>query len=172
VSNPLYTRGVNGKMSTAVQDGSLWGTVERLRREARLTMAQLARQSGLSRQTIYGIRDGRVPNAPTLRDLARGLSIHPQTGETDAAFRERAWRELFAAVDYPTSEPPTAQQRTTDDEAVRVRDLLIDAGYDSNGADVLDALARELLTLTQSERDAILPSMLAQIRAIRSVARR
>jgi uncharacterized protein YcbK (DUF882 family) len=68
----------------------------------------------------------------------------------------------------------SANSRVTnlDTEASRVRDLLIDAGYDSNGADVLDALARELLTLTQSERDAILPSMLAQIRAIRAVARR
>lgn len=156
-----------------MQARTLWDVVEALRREARLTMTQFARQSGVSRQTIYGIRDGSVPNAATLRDLAKGLAIHPITGESDPAFRERAWRDLFAALDYPTTEPPPADPEPEHAaEATRIRDLLIEAGYDANGMQVLDALARELLTLTQSERDAILPSMLAQIKAIRSVARR
>lgn len=151
----------------------LAGALARLRQAAGLSRRQLEDVSGVSEETIKAIEYARNtrPTAETLNKLATGLATNRALGRLDQAAADEIVTTLMRAAGYV---PPASADAAPppDPEASRVRAALVDAGYDSNGADVVDAMVRELLTLTQSERDMLLPLMLAQIRELRSVARR
>jgi transcriptional regulator with XRE-family HTH domain len=64
-------------MTSVDQLPSLARNVLRHRRHRRLTQAELARRSRLSRKTISNIERGEVPSLETLLALARGLEMSP-----------------------------------------------------------------------------------------------
>lgn len=76
----------------------------RNRAEARgLSMAELARQAGISRQALYGVLDGSTGQAKvsTLIALASALQVHPVV----------VFRHLLHQLDFPKFSTTTAKYR-------------------------------------------------------------
>jgi transcriptional regulator with XRE-family HTH domain len=97
-------------------------TLEILRRERRLSRLALARLSGVSQNWITSIERGRdsrggVPH-PTpivLRELARGLSVDPLTGDVDEDEARGLHLRLMRAAGYLEPGAELALSRTAEE---------------------------------------------------------
>jgi hypothetical protein len=72
--------------------------------DQRLRVADVARSGGLSRQTVYNIRDGELVSPETVRKLARGVATDPRTGVLDRSLYGMALSELFLAAGFKPPE--------------------------------------------------------------------
>src|SRR4051812_44754270 len=85
--------------------------LKELRRRARLSQAELAETSGVSRATISLVERGASrPTPSTLEQLARGLATDAD-GAIDPAAQQRAFARLLVDAGYPLAEvaEPTAR---------------------------------------------------------------
>src|SRR5258706_2002322 len=90
---------------------SLGEALRELRRRTRLSQAELAEASGVSRATISLIeRGGTRPTPLTLEQLARGLATDADGVVEDEA-RQQAFAALLVGAGYPLGSAPEAVRR-------------------------------------------------------------
>lgn len=91
-------------------------------RKRRYKKAELARLSGVGRQTIYDLMKGLYLPAPSvLRGLADALEVDPLTGKVDRAGADQLYLELMGAAGYLEGRSNVNARNGETGEGARVR---------------------------------------------------
>ena len=78
----------------------------------RLDRVELAKLSGIARNTLYRILEGMAAQPETVRKIARGVATDPRTGDIDSTVRAAALRDFARVTDIDLAEeapPPTLE---------------------------------------------------------------
>jgi transcriptional regulator with XRE-family HTH domain len=105
---------------------SLGEALRELRRRARLSQAELAATSGVSRATISLVERGATrPTPSTLEQLARGLATDAD-GVVDPAAQQQAFVALLVGAGYPlaSADPPNRGAASRPSGQDRVAEVL------------------------------------------------
>lgn len=87
----------------------------------RLEKAELARLSGIGRNTLYRILEGMPAQPDTLRKIAKGVATDPHSGEVDAAVRQDVLKDFSDATGFDLIDlaPPPSLEAAIRSEGVR-----------------------------------------------------
>lgn len=87
----------------------------------RLDRVELARLSGIARNTLYRILEGMAAQPETLRKIAKGLATDPHTDEIDSGIRLLALRDFaqVAGIDLADDAPPPTLEQAIRAEGIQ-----------------------------------------------------
>ncbi len=136
-----------------------------------LTMSELARQTGISRQGLYGLLDGTTEQAKisTLIALAKALQVHPMV----------LFRELLHQLDFPKFSATSAKYRfdasgfvqdvTIPDNTTVLTDQVFTKVWEIQNIGHVNWLGRKLVCMDRKADISLVPDLIVAPKARRGL---